>query len=383
MSAGVARRPPQPRPSSGSPGRGGSTRKCGGWAARRRGSGVPADDPFGRRSSSSELSQTLATLQHSVRQVRGIARTLFDYQLEDGAPRLPASLAEVLARTTIAYRTQADALDRDGTSVDAALEAVRQARQESLRSLRRVDETGAWVVSGGDTFLTDVDRMVRQLEGDTPALAVPTESPSPPSSAREALEPPHRPHLKPVRQPAAGPSGISFPYSSRRAPVPRPYRGKVGGGPVGPEARRRSPLRNVRSEPNSRRVRAARSLRAACGTWQPDSGAGGGGRRGPAGRSHAPQDPEEPGGAGVEEPRAGARGAGGDARVRVPESSGREDQFLDVLGQVPARGSRLLVAAALRALVVFLLGSVRIVQLRKAFRRHQATSNDPAAHGEP
>ena len=43
----------------------------------------------------------------------------------------------------------------------------------------------------------------------------------------------------------------------------------------------------------------------------------------------------------------------------------------------------LLVAAALGALVVFLLGSVRIVQLRKAFRRHQATSNDPAAHGEP
>ena len=132
-------------------------------------------DPFGRRSSSSELSQTLATLQHSVRQVRGIARTLFDYQLEGGAPRLPASLAEVLARTAVAYRTQADALDRDGTSVDAALEAVRQARQESLRSLRRVDETGAWVVSGA--ILTDVDRMVRQLEGDTPALAVPTESP--------------------------------------------------------------------------------------------------------------------------------------------------------------------------------------------------------------
>ena len=81
----------------------------------------------------------------------------------------------MLARTAVAYRTQADALDRDGTSVDAALEAVRQARQESLRSLRRVDETGAWVVSGA--ILTDVDRMVRQLEGDTPALAVPTESP--------------------------------------------------------------------------------------------------------------------------------------------------------------------------------------------------------------
>jgi hypothetical protein len=86
-------------------------------------------------------------------------------------------LAEVLARTAVAYRAQADALERDGASVDVALEAVRQARQESLRSLRRVDETGAWVVSGA--ILTDVDRMVRQLEGDTPALGGPSDAPRP------------------------------------------------------------------------------------------------------------------------------------------------------------------------------------------------------------
>ena len=41
----------------------------------------------------------------------------------------------------------------------------------------------------------------------------------------------------------------------------------------------------------------------------------------------------------------------------------------------------LLVAAALGALVVFFLGSVRIVQLRKAFRRHQATR--PTTGEEP
>ena len=133
-------------------------------------------DPFSRKSGSAELSQALATLVHSVNQVRGIARTLFDHRVE-GAPRLPASLAEVLARTAVAYRAQADALERDGASVDVALEAVRQARQESLRSLRRVDETGAWVVSGA--ILTDVDRMVRQLEGDTPALGGPSDAPRP------------------------------------------------------------------------------------------------------------------------------------------------------------------------------------------------------------
>ena len=63
---------------------------------------------------------------------------------------------------------RAEALQGDDPNVDAALDAVRQARRESLRSLRRVDETGSWVVSGA--ILTEVDRMVQQLEGDAPAL---------------------------------------------------------------------------------------------------------------------------------------------------------------------------------------------------------------------
>jgi uncharacterized integral membrane protein len=44
--------------------------------------------------------------------------------------------------------------------------------------------------------------------------------------------------------------------------------------------------------------------------------------------------------------------------------------FLTFSGRFPL-ALALLVAAALGALVVFCLGSVRIVQLRKAFRRHQ------------
>jgi hypothetical protein len=131
-------------------------------------------DPFGRKTASAELSHALVALTHSVAQLRAIARTLFDHQT-DGAPRLPASLAEVLSRTAVAYRAQAEALQGDAPSVDAALDAVRQARGESLRSLRRVDETGAWVVSGA--ILTEVDRMVAQLGGDAPALAVPSEAP--------------------------------------------------------------------------------------------------------------------------------------------------------------------------------------------------------------
>jgi uncharacterized membrane protein YgaE (UPF0421/DUF939 family) len=126
-------------------------------------------DIFGRKTGSSELSGVLAALTHSVAQLRAIARTLFDHRL-DGAPRLPASLAEVLARTALAYHARAEALQGDDPNVDAALEAVRQARRESLRSLRRVDQTGSWVVSGA--ILTEVDRMVQQLEGDAPALGL-------------------------------------------------------------------------------------------------------------------------------------------------------------------------------------------------------------------
>lgn len=138
-------------------------------------------DPFGRKTASTELSRALAALTHSVAQLRAIARTLFDHQI-DGAPRLPASLAEVLSRTAVAYRAQAEALQGDAPSVDAALDAVRQARGESLRSLRRVDETGAWVVSGA--ILTEVDRMIAQLGGDAPALAVSSEAPRTPRRRR-------------------------------------------------------------------------------------------------------------------------------------------------------------------------------------------------------
>jgi len=130
-------------------------------------------DIFGRKTGLSDLVQVYDTLTHSVAQLRAIARTLFDHRL-DGAPRLPASLAEVLSRTALAYRARADALQGDAPKLDAALDAVRQARRESLRTLRRVDETGSWVVSGA--ILTEVDRMVAQLEGEAPALALPPET---------------------------------------------------------------------------------------------------------------------------------------------------------------------------------------------------------------
>ena len=129
-------------------------------------------DIFGRKTGSSELSQVLSALDALRRPAAGHRRAPCSTTASDGAPRLPASLAEVLSRTALAYRARAEALQGDDPNVDAALDAVRQARRESLRSLRRVDETGSWVVSG--SILTEVDRMVQQLGGDAPALEVET-----------------------------------------------------------------------------------------------------------------------------------------------------------------------------------------------------------------
>ena len=127
-------------------------------------------DPFGRRSDANELSRLLRALDHSVSQLRGIARTLFDHQVEEQPGPLPPGLAQLLGRTARAYRAQAEALEGEAPKLDVALEAVREARRQSLKDLRRVDDTGAWVVSGA--ILTDVDRMISQLEGDSPALEV-------------------------------------------------------------------------------------------------------------------------------------------------------------------------------------------------------------------
>ena len=228
MSAGVARTP--------------TATETDVWLARSRGLEEELDhvrplvdeavaflrvDPFGRKTASTELSHALAALTHSVAQLRAIARTLFDHQI-DGAPRLPASLAEVLSRTAVAYRAQAEALQGDAPSVDAALDAVRQARGESLRSLRRVDETGAWVVSGA--ILTEVDRMVAQLGGDAPALAVPSGAPRTVVAVEDRAD----------GRDGARLSGTTTRENPERSPVysadssstsdgRRPYRSQIGG----------------------------------------------------------------------------------------------------------------------------------------------------------
>jgi len=134
MSAGWRGRRQPPRPMSGWP-----LAWVGGGAGAhaplgRRGGGVPSCGPFGRKTASTELSRALAALTHSVAQLRAIARTLFDHQI-DGAPRLPASLAEVLSRTAVAYRAQAK-LCRETPRAWTPRWTRPPGRGESLRSLR-------------------------------------------------------------------------------------------------------------------------------------------------------------------------------------------------------------------------------------------------------
>jgi hypothetical protein len=62
-------------------------------------------------------------------------------------------------------------------SLDSALARVRALHRESLGSVREADDTGVWLASG--SVLSEVARMVEQLEGSTPALRVKPDKPRP------------------------------------------------------------------------------------------------------------------------------------------------------------------------------------------------------------
>jgi uncharacterized membrane protein YgaE (UPF0421/DUF939 family) len=150
-------------------------------AERRRGVDQAASflrwDPFGHRDDAAKLSELFASTEHSVFQVRDIARTLFEVSL-GGRPRAIApGLVTLLQSTAAAFRLQAARLEGEDLSLDSALATVRELHRESLGSVRKADDTGVWLASG--SVLSDVARMVEQLEGSTPALRVKPNKPRP------------------------------------------------------------------------------------------------------------------------------------------------------------------------------------------------------------
>src|SRR5208283_5744275 len=102
--------------------------------------------------------------------------------------------------------------------------------------------------------------------------------------------------------------------SSARAPT---YRGKIGG---------------PRGTRNTSRRKCCPIVDTGNGGWKPTRIVEREGWKG-----IRPAGPEEPSGAGVEEPHPGSAGGGRLGRLRGAEPPGREGQFLDFLRNVPAR----------------------------------------------
>ena len=194
-------------------------------------------DPFARKAGSAELSQALAALVHSVNQVRGIARTLFDHRIE-GAPRLPASLAEVLAAP------RSPTAPRPTPWSETAQASMPLSRRSAKRASNRSAAFVAWT---------------RRVPGSSPERSSPTSTGWFDSwkvtrrrSGCRAMPHALAPTLPRLRRRSRGP-GLNGPdlaqcsrFSRRRGPRVYPLRssaratststcrGKIGG-PVGPE----------------------------------------------------------------------------------------------------------------------------------------------------
>jgi len=133
-------------------------------------------DPFGHREDAAELSRAYASKDHSVFQVRDIARTVFEASLEAHPKGIDPGLATLLHSTATAFRLYAARLEGEELNLDSAIASIRESRRESLGSIRKADDTGVWLASG--CVLSNIERMVEQLEGSAPALQLtPTKSP--------------------------------------------------------------------------------------------------------------------------------------------------------------------------------------------------------------
>jgi uncharacterized membrane protein YgaE (UPF0421/DUF939 family) len=125
------------------------------------------------RTETKELKNSLTVLQYSIDQVTAIARTVFDAAVDDTT--VPQTLSSVLTSAADAFSVNA-ALESpsdaatEPNELSSALAQVRTDRASSVATLRRIDDTGSWLLSG--SIIADVDRMITQLEGNSAALHV-------------------------------------------------------------------------------------------------------------------------------------------------------------------------------------------------------------------
>lgn len=122
-----------------------------------------------------QIASQYDVLLHSCDQVNDIARGLFD-AVGEGQHTVPPALGALLRTTGTAMLLHAAALPEvvdDGaadTGVLQAVEAAVDTREETVSTIKSLDDTGALLLSS--SILADVDRMLDQLSGPAPALEV-------------------------------------------------------------------------------------------------------------------------------------------------------------------------------------------------------------------
>ncbi|GGK95804.1 hypothetical protein GCM10012284_32450 [Mangrovihabitans endophyticus] len=116
------------------------------------------------------MRSSLRDLWHSVDHVNSIARSLFDAVNDPNSHQVPAQIGPVLTAAADAFAVHTAVLaDGDPAHLTDALEALREARVETVRALRAHD-AGTWLVAG--SILTDVRRITETLNRQGPAMAI-------------------------------------------------------------------------------------------------------------------------------------------------------------------------------------------------------------------
>lgn len=114
-------------------------------------------------------------LEHSCEQLNSIARTLYDMTQQKGSNLIPEGIAGVLEKASDAFALNAEQVaemgfTNDTHELDDAINDIRSERAEALGSVRDLDDTAVWLISG--SIISSVDRMLESLDQSAPALKV-------------------------------------------------------------------------------------------------------------------------------------------------------------------------------------------------------------------
>lgn len=147
--------------------------------------------PTAEKDEAEELYARGVALEHTIVQIRTIARTLFDSAVEGGIPlSINRHIAEALSAASYAITANLDEMaDESGaTSDSSATNEVRQAGAALAETLMEdAEQTDKEQLVRSISLVTNIDRIADSLDQSSPALADITLGPA----SKDVVEPPH------------------------------------------------------------------------------------------------------------------------------------------------------------------------------------------------